>query len=174
MRSQLMCAVMVLGVVGCAKQSDVDDLEAKISTLEGSIVGITADVDDLEARISTLEGSIVGITADVYTVERSVNQLEEETVQVIDVRGTILNQNYTNANPDFASIPLASHGKEPVVVSFGIENENGAFEIRDFDTVIWGGTTSDYTVPGTSGWYLLSRDAFKGLVNYNYQVKFLQ
>ena len=88
--------------------------------------------------------------------------------------GTILNRNYTDGNPRFASIPLANSGIEPTVLFLGIENENGVYIRIDFSSVIWGGSGSDYSVPGTSGWYILVSDRSKDLVSSNYQVKFVQ
>ena len=94
--------------------------------------------------------------------------------------GTILNRNYTDGNPDFASIPvgelpgLFERSIEPTVLFLGIENDNGVYNRIDFSSVIWGGSGSDYSVPGTSGWYVLVYDRSKDLVGSNYQVKFVQ
>ncbi|MXW77807.1 MAG: hypothetical protein F4Z57_02235 [Gemmatimonadetes bacterium] len=88
--------------------------------------------------------------------------------------GTILNRNYTDGNPYWVSIPLANSGTEPTVLFLGIENENGIYNRIDFSSVIWGGSGSDYSVPGTSGWYILVYDRSKDLVGSNYQVKFVQ
>ena len=88
--------------------------------------------------------------------------------------GTILNRNYTEMNPHHASIPLSPFGNEPTVLFLGIENENGVYYQIDFSSVIWGGSNSDYSVPGTSGWYALVYDRYKERVSSNYQVKFVQ
>ena len=91
--------------------------------------------------------------------------------------GTILNRNYTDGNPRHASIPLSPFilfGNEPTVLFLGIKNDNGVYTKIDFASVIWGGSNSDFTVPGTSGWYALVYDRSKDLVGENYQVKFVQ
>jgi hypothetical protein len=87
--------------------------------------------------------------------------------------GTILNRNYTDGNPRHASVPLGDSFSEPTVLFLGIENENGVYTAIDFSSVIWGGRNSDYSVPGTSGYYVLVYDRSKNLVGSNYQVKFL-
>jgi hypothetical protein len=97
-------------------------------------------------------------------------------LQVQVTTGTILNPNFTERNPSSASIPLAAGGPEPTVLFFGIENPNGVYEryIDPFgDSIIWG-ESEGFTVPGTSGWYMLVSDENKDLVNSNYQVKFIQ
>ena len=99
---------------------------------------------------------------------------EGSTLWVQVETGTILNRNYTAGNSRFASIPLANSGIEPPVLFLGIENENGVYNRIDFSSVIWGGSGSDYSVPGTSGWYILVYDRSKDLVGSNYQVKFVQ
>ncbi len=88
--------------------------------------------------------------------------------------GTILNRNYTDGNPRHAAIPLGDAFSEPTVLFLGIENENGVYNTIPFNAIIWGGSNSDYSVPGTSGWYILVYDRSKDLVGSNYQVKFLQ
>lgn len=93
-------------------------------------------------------------------------------VQVIE--GTILNRNYTEGNPSHASIPLSSSWSEPTVLFFGIENNNGVYYWVDFSSVIWGGANEEFTVPSTSGYYLLIYDPSKNWVGENYQVKFIQ
>ena len=92
------------------------------------------------------------------------------------VTGTILNQNYTEANPDFASIHIASTGSEPTVLSFGIENENGVYLNTNppYYAVVWGGENTNLAVSGTSGWYFLVEDQRKELVGENYQLKFVR
>ena len=97
-----------------------------------------------------------------------------QTLQIDVVSGTVLNQNYTDANPNSASIPLVSRGEEPTILFFGIENANGVYVKTEWNAVIWGGTNADFTVPGTSGYYLLVSDRNNALVNANYQVKFVQ
>ena len=87
---------------------------------------------------------------------------------------TILNRNYTEGNSNFASIPLGDSFGEPTVLFLGIENENGVYSRIEFSGIIWGGSDSDYSVPGTSGWYVLVFDRDKDLVGSNYQVKFVQ
>jgi len=93
---------------------------------------------------------------------------------VITKTGTIYNSNYTTANPYWASIPLAESGSEPIVLFFGVENANGVFDNYGFESVIWGGTNSSYTVPGTTGWYALVYDRYKTLATKRYQVKFMR
>ena len=88
--------------------------------------------------------------------------------------GTILNRNYRDGNPRHASIPLGDAFSEPTVLFLGIENENGVYTRIDFSSIIWGGSNRDYSVPGTSGWYILVYDRSKDLVGSNYQVKFVQ
>lgn len=88
--------------------------------------------------------------------------------------GTILNRNYTDGNPSFASIPLGDDFGEPTVLFLGIENVNGVYNRIDFSSIIRGGRNSDYSVPGTSGYYVLVYDRSKDLVGSNYQVKFVQ
>ena len=88
--------------------------------------------------------------------------------------GTILNRNYTDANPSHAAIPLANSGIEPTVLFLGIENDNGVYDRIFFSAVIWGGDNDRFTVPGTSGWYLLVLDSSRAFVGSNYQVKFVQ
>ena len=96
------------------------------------------------------------------------------TLSVQVKTGTILNRNYTDANPDFASIPLGdSSSGEPTVLFLGIENKNGVYTKIDFSSVIWGGHKSKYAVPGTSGWYILVPDRDKDRAGSNYQVKFV-
>lgn len=85
-----------------------------------------------------------------------------------------MNWNYTDANSHAASIPLANSGIEPTVLFLGIENENGVYNRINFAAVIWGGDNDRFTVPGTSGWYVLVSDRDKDLVGSNYQVKFVQ
>ena len=96
------------------------------------------------------------------------------SLQVQVNTGSILNRNYTEANPAFVSIPLSPFGEEPTVLFLGIENVNGVFEMRQFPAVIWAGDSEDHVVPGTSGWYALIRDPDKDLLNRAYQVKFIQ
>lgn len=96
------------------------------------------------------------------------------TLSVQVETGTILNRNYTDGNPHWASIPLGNAFGEPTILFLGIENENGVYNAIDFESVIWGGSNSDYSVPGTSGWYVLVYDRYKNRVGSNYQVKFLQ
>ena len=88
--------------------------------------------------------------------------------------GTILNRNYTDGNPRHASIPLGDDFGEPTVLFLGIENENGVYTRIDFSSIIWGGRGGEYSVPGTSGYYVLVYDRSKDLVGSNYQVKFVQ
>ena len=95
------------------------------------------------------------------------------TLSVQVKTGTILNRNYTDANPDFASIPLGDSPSEPTVLFLGIENKNGVYTKIDFSSVIRGGDNSKFTVPGTRGWYILVPDRDKDRVNSNYQVKFI-
>ena len=129
-------------LAGCAKQSDVDDLESQVSSLQRTVLGLQRELEEVAA------------------------------IKVVE--GTILNRNYTDANPQFASIPLLSGGDQPIVVFFGIENANGFYTAEGFSSVIWGGSDPDFTVEGTSGWYLLAPDFSKRLVSSNYRVKFLQ
>ena len=92
----------------------------------------------------------------------------------IEIReGTIISYNFTEANPAFASIPLGEHAFEPIVLFFGVENENGVFTRIDYSGVIYGGDDSEYTVRGTTGYYLLVYDSNKTLLQSNYQVKFI-
>lgn len=90
--------------------------------------------------------------------------------------GTILNRNYTEGNPEHATIPLGGGflDGEPTVLFWGIENENGVYVLKTFESVIWGGSDSDYSVLGTSGWYLLVYDRRRNLIGSNYQVKFVR
>ena len=97
---------------------------------------------------------------------------DDLSVQI--VTGTILNRNYTDGNPNHASLPLGDAFGEPTVLFLGIENVNGVYNKIDFSAVIWGGRNSDYAVPGTGGWYVLVYDPNKGRVGSNYQVKFVQ
>ena len=97
-----------------------------------------------------------------------------ETLAVQVVTGTILNRNYTDGNPDFASIPVANAGEEPTILFLGIENANGVFNRTDYSGVIWGGTGGEFAVPGSSGYYVLVHDPDKDFVSANYQVKFVQ
>ncbi len=129
-------------LAGCAKQSDVNDLENQVSSLQRTVLGLQRELDEVAA------------------------------IKVVE--GTILNRNYTAASPLFASIPLLSGGDQPIVVFFGIENANGFYAAEGFSSVIWGGSDPDFTVEGTSGWYLLVPDFSKQLVSSNYRVKFLQ
>jgi len=110
------------------------------------------------------------------TGPRGLQGLQGPTLDIQVKTGTILNSNYTVANPSFASIPLASSGTEPTILFFGIENPNGVYapSHEEHVGVIWGGTDSDYTVPGTKGWYAITPDQSKNLLNANYQVKFVQ
>ena len=88
--------------------------------------------------------------------------------------GTIYNHHYTTGNPYWASIPLASSGPEPTVLFIGIEKANGVFNTEEKSSVIYGGTNSEFTVPGTRGWYALVRDSDKSLVTRKYLVEFVQ
>ena len=97
-----------------------------------------------------------------------------QTLSVQVETGTILNRNYTKAEPRYAFLPLVDDGNEPAVLFLGIENENGFYERIDFTGVAWGRSGSDSAVPGTSGWYVVVYDRRKKLVGSNYQVKFLQ
>ena len=134
--------VVVFLLAGCAKQSDVDDLDSQVSLLQRTVLGLQRELEEVAA------------------------------IKVVE--GTILNRNYTDANPLCASIPLLSGGDQPIVVFFGIENANGFYAAEGFSSVIWGGPDPDFTVEGTSGWYLLVPDFSKRLVSTNYRVKFLQ
>jgi hypothetical protein len=96
------------------------------------------------------------------------------SLEIQIVTGTILNKNYTESNSKFASIPLVRSGEEPTILFFGIENSNGIYVRTEIYSVIWGGDNAKFTVPGTSGYYLLVSDRNKSYVNTNYQVKFLQ
>ena len=51
---------------------------------------------------------------------------------------------------------------------------NGVYYWVDFSSVIWGGANEEFTVPSTSGYYLLIYDPSKNWVGENYQVKFIQ
>ena len=77
--------------------------------------------------------------------------------------GTILNRNYMDPNPHYASIPLGDSRDQPTVLFLGIKNKNGVYEKIDFNSVI------NYT----SGWYVLVSDRDKYFSGRNYQVKFV-
>ncbi len=99
-------------------------------------------------------------------------------LDVESLEETVLNQNYTKRNPHHISVPLGdSLGIEPVVLFFGIENENGVFvaplQSSYGVSVIWGGDDADTVVPGTRGWYYLVPDKTKRLLKSNYQIKFV-
>ena len=55
-----------------------------------------------------------------------------------------------------------------------VQNENGVYDNFLYSAVIFGGEDSDFSVPGTSGWYLLVSDPRKRLVGENYQLKFVR
>ena len=95
------------------------------------------------------------------------------TLSVQVETGTILNRNYTDGNPQHATIPLGDSRSEPTVLFLGIENANGVYTKIDFSSVIRGRYNSKYAVPGTSGWYILVADRDKDRINSNYQVKFV-
>ncbi len=96
------------------------------------------------------------------------------SLQVQVNTGTILNRNYTERNPSYASIPLSSSGAEPTVLFFGYENQNGVYIQVEHTAVIWGTPESGTSVSGTSGWHALIRDSSKSFRNRAYQVKFIQ
>ena len=105
--------------------------------------------------------------------ERGLQGEPGPALEVQEIKETVLNRNYTEGNPRIASIPLGVHSSEPTVLFFGIENQNGVFSRFEFSSVIWGRRDSEYSVPGTSGYYLLVYDPDKELVGSNYQVKFV-
>ena len=101
--------------------------------------------------------------------------LPGQCIAIETLTGTVYNKNYTKKNPRFASIPLwGNHDQEPVVLFFGIENNNGIFIKTEFGAVIWSGYNEDHTVPGTRGWHMLVHDRSKRLRGSNYQVKFIR
>ncbi len=95
-------------------------------------------------------------------------------IRVETLTGTVRNGNYTEANIRYASIPLGGFSNEPAVLFFGVENANGVFVNTGFSSVIWGGSDTDYTVPGTRGWYMLILDSQKLLIEKKYQVKLIR
>jgi len=95
-------------------------------------------------------------------------------VIVHKVTGTILTSNYTEGNPSFAAIHLTSYyTPKPVVLFVGIENVNGVYAFHDYVSVIYG-FTSDFTVNGVYGWYVLIYDNYKSLRTKNYEVVFIK
>ena len=93
---------------------------------------------------------------------------------VEEVTGTILNRNYTEVNPDFASIHIVSSGVEPTVLYFARENPNGAYINTSFISIGWAEEDSGYSVSGVAGWYLLVYDEDKELAGKNYKLRFIQ
>ena len=93
---------------------------------------------------------------------------------VEEVTGTILNRNYTEDNPDFASIHIVSSSLEPTVLYFAWENDNGAYINTSFIAVVWADADDDErAVSGMGGWYVLIYDPDKDLVGKNYKLRFV-
>ena len=104
--------------------------------------------------------------------------LREVTLQ--EARGTISSENYTQSNPDHASIPIGNPLlTEPAVLFVGIKNEHGAYYSVRFSGVIWSGEGDEevfdkWSVDGKGGWQVAIFDETRRLLGLDYRVKFLQ
>jgi len=97
----------------------------------------------------------------------------QSDLEVLITTGTIYNANYTIKNPNFASIHLPKATSKHVVLFLGIENSNGVYTRTTWSSSIYGGS-SDWAVPGTSGYYILVSDPNKSKLLSNYKIKYLK
>lgn len=91
--------------------------------------------------------------------------------------GTISNRHYTEGNPRYVSIPLSDSSREPTVLSFDVESDNGGYiEMQsDFPVIALRQYRGDLSISGYEDWwYALVSDRHQDLLGYNYRVKFVQ